>query len=588
MSRGDARVHVVHLRHEHPPAGWGGKSYALQSRMADAQGEWLLFVDADVTLEPDVLSASLATAVKREFDLISLLPRFVGHSFWEKHLQPLAGAATSAMFLIALTNSNVNKTAFANGQFLLVRRAAYDAIGGHEAIRGTLSEDVAIARKLKNAGYRPRLSWADEWAQVRMYEGFGAIFRGWGRNFFVGSLGRPWRILAAIAFIFVCCFSCYAAIAWGLTATRTRSIRGAGGVDRRRRGALAHHDQRAGDHVRLGPKRVVETRCFFRWVRRYWWRSSRGRCGSAPPVASSGAGRSIRATRCGRPSRAMSNTCEIPGVARVEEGRGGMRRVVVNSDLADAEVYLHGAHVTHFHPRGQRAPVLFLSRQSRFEPGKAIRGGVPICFPWFGPHPTDPGLPQHGYARTTGWTLESITQDSDGEIVVSLAFEITPVRHVVTIGRSLRMELHVANPTAQDMEYEEALHTYLHVGDVRRASVTGLERCDYIDKVQDGSRMPATGEPIRFDGETDRVYQDTRDTCIVEDPALGRRIIIEKTNSDCTVVWNPWVEKAKAMKDFGDDEWPAMVCVETANVGDSAVVVGPGDTHTMSATIHVE
>jgi glucose-6-phosphate 1-epimerase len=284
----------------------------------------------------------------------------------------------------------------------------------------------------------------------------------------------------------------------------------------------------------------------------------------------------------------MSNTCEIPGIARVEPGHGGLPRVVVVSDLADAEIYLHGAHVTHFRPREQREPVLFISRQSRFEPGKAIRGGVPICFPWFGPHPTDPNLPQHGHARTTGWTLESIAQNSDGEVVVSLELPVAPLRHVVTIGRALKMELHVTNPTAQEMEYEEALHTYLHVGDVRRASVAGLERCDYSDKVQGGRRVAATGEPIRFEGETDRVYQATQDSCIVVDPALGRRIIVEKTNSNSTVVWNPWIEKAKAMKDFGDDEWPAMLCVETANVGESAVVLGPGKSHAMTATIRVE
>jgi glycosyltransferase involved in cell wall biosynthesis len=212
----DPRVRPVHLSHASIPPGWGGKSYALHCGLEHARGEWLLFVDADVELEPDALSQSLAVAVKREFDLVSLLPKFIGKDFWERLLQPLAGAATAGMFAIALTNSNQSRTAFANGQFLLVKRSAYDAVGGHEAIRGTLSEDVALARKLKEAKFRPRLSWADDFARVRMYEGLGGVIKGWGRNFYVGSHGRPWRMIAAVLFILVFGFAMWPALAWGI------------------------------------------------------------------------------------------------------------------------------------------------------------------------------------------------------------------------------------------------------------------------------------------------------------------------------------------------------------------------------------
>lgn len=213
----DSRLSVVHIKEGSLPPGWGGKSFALHTGLQQAAGQWLLFVDADVQLEPDVLSATIGWATKREFDLISILPTFVSGTLSEGVLQPLAGAATSAMFVIALTNNNQwPKSAFANGQYLCVRRDAYEAVGGHEAIRGTLSEDVALARNLKIAGYRPRLGWGDSWATVRMYEGFGSIFRGWSRNFYVGSLGKPWRILGLIAFIFLCCFTAYLAAAWGI------------------------------------------------------------------------------------------------------------------------------------------------------------------------------------------------------------------------------------------------------------------------------------------------------------------------------------------------------------------------------------
>lgn len=213
----DRRLRVVHLRDGELPAGWGGKSYALHRGLELADGAWLCFVDADVELLPDIVSATIGWAAAREFDLISILPKFVSRSFSEAVLQPLAGAATAGMFAIALTNAqNLPKSAFANGQYLVVKRSAYDAVGGHEAIRGTLSEDVAIARKLKLAGYKPRLSWGDEWATVRMYQGFASIFRGWSRNFYVGSLGKPWRILGLISFLLINCVSVIPALIWSV------------------------------------------------------------------------------------------------------------------------------------------------------------------------------------------------------------------------------------------------------------------------------------------------------------------------------------------------------------------------------------
>ncbi len=212
----DARVKVLRVRPAQLPAGWGGKNFALHRGVARARGEWLLFVDADVRLQPDAVRAALAVAEGRRFDLLSLLPRFAAGGFWEGLLQPLAGAATGAMFAVALTNANASRAAFANGQFMLVRRAAYERVGGHAAVRGTLSEDVALARRLKRAGLRPRLAWGDALASVRMYDSPGALVRGWARNFSMGQRARAWRILAAAAFVVLCGFSCYAAFAWGV------------------------------------------------------------------------------------------------------------------------------------------------------------------------------------------------------------------------------------------------------------------------------------------------------------------------------------------------------------------------------------
>lgn len=208
-------MRVIHITQ--PPApGWTGKNNACNTAAGQATGEWLLFVDSDVVLEPDVLSASMAVVLRKKFDLISLLPRLESHSLWESLLVPLAAGAASSMYLISLTNTQHVKTAFANGQFLMISRAAYDAIGRHEVVRDRYCEDVEIARLVKEKGLRPRVSWGKEFCAVRMYSSLEGIIRGWSRIYYAARVGSPWRVLAAAAFVIVCGFSAYAAIGWSV------------------------------------------------------------------------------------------------------------------------------------------------------------------------------------------------------------------------------------------------------------------------------------------------------------------------------------------------------------------------------------
>jgi len=273
----------------------------------------------------------------------------------------------------------------------------------------------------------------------------------------------------------------------------------------------------------------------------------------------------------------------VPGVLRIDEGRGSLPRVSVTSNLATAEIYLHGAHLTQWQPRGAK-PVLFMSEKSWFEPGKPIRGGVPVCFPWFGPRPDSPA---HGFARISSWDLVSCAVQPDGAVraAFQLGSDESTIGLTFTIGGTLEMDLEVRSKAA--FTFEEALHTYFAVADVRQVSVDGLANTDYLDKVDAFKRKTQSPEPIRIAGETDRVYLNTRTTCTVHDPGLGRTLTIEKEGSGTTVVWNPWIAKAKAMPDFGDDEWPQMICVETANVGDGAVRLDAGGSHRMSVRIRV-
>ena len=288
---------------------------------------------------------------------------------------------------------------------------------------------------------------------------------------------------------------------------------------------------------------------------------------------------------------------EFSDRATFEDAPGGLVRLRVSTALCEATVYLHGAHIAHYQPAGA-APVLFLSAASHFAPGKPIRGGVPVIFPWFGPRAGRPDSPAHGFARTLPWQVEALAADDLGTVSLILRLDSDEttrahwphdfvLRHKITFGASLDMQLEVENVSGAPFEFEEALHTYLAVADVREIGITGLEGADYLDKVDSLQRKPQGAEPIRITSETDRVYLETRTTCVLDDPRLARRITVEKSGSDTTVIWNPWIAKAKAMADFGDDEWPAMMCIETANAGENAVTLTPGGIHTMRAALSV-
>ena len=294
----------------------------------------------------------------------------------------------------------------------------------------------------------------------------------------------------------------------------------------------------------------------------------------------------------------LKSAFEIPGAIAIEPGGGGLTIIAISAGGANsgwsaaAEVYLNGATLTRYDFNGK--PVLFLSRTSKFEAGKAIRGGVPIIFPWFGPHATDPKLPQHGFVRAAEWSLASTSVGPEGEAIVALAMESSDatravwphdfaLRYTVTVGRRLVMELEVTNRSDSEFRFEEALHTYLAVSDVRNIQITGLERTEYIDKVEGMARKRMGDAPLALDGETDRVYLNTLAECRLHDPARGS-IRVGKEGSYSTVVWNPW-DKAESLPDLAGQQWPGMVCIETVNAKENAVSLASGESHRMRAAI---
>lgn len=280
----------------------------------------------------------------------------------------------------------------------------------------------------------------------------------------------------------------------------------------------------------------------------------------------------------------------IPGLS-FEQNHNGLVSVVIQSAACTGELFFQGAHVSSWRPFGHE-PVLWLSQKSNYEKGKPIRGGVPICFPWFGPNASNTTLPAHGFARLQEWQLVGAQQKNSGAMELSLETTIDPFRlsFQVEFGNELKMTLKTLLPqnAMSSQSYEDALHTYFSVSDVRTISIRGLEPASFIDKVDDAQLKPATDSPIRIESETDRVYLDTQSDCVLEDTQWKRAIRVAKLGSASTVVWNPWIDKSKRMADFGDAEWPGMVCIETANIGDSRIRLSPGESHSTTAVISVD
>jgi glucose-6-phosphate 1-epimerase len=283
----------------------------------------------------------------------------------------------------------------------------------------------------------------------------------------------------------------------------------------------------------------------------------------------------------------------IPGIAAVIEGHGGLAKVAITAPAAAGEMYLHGAHVTSWRSRDAEE-ALFVSSQSRWEDGHAIRGGIPICFPWFANKADDPSAPAHGFVRTKAWQLESVVQNGDA-VTIDMSTQSDagtkkwwPADFQLllraTFGFELKLELVLTNTGPTELRCEEALHSYFRVGQIEKVRVRGLDKVSYLDKTDLNCEKTQLG-PVVFVSETDRVYLNTQQAIDLEDDSLNRHIHIVKANSLTTVLWNPWVQKARNLSDLGDGEWMRMVCVETSNVSDFAVNLPPGQEHTMRAII---
>ena len=280
-----------------------------------------------------------------------------------------------------------------------------------------------------------------------------------------------------------------------------------------------------------------------------------------------------------------------PGKVSFLDGQGELPMVEVTTAWSRAEIYLQGAHVTHF-KKNDEPPLLFMSQVSRFVEGQPIRGGIPVIFPWFGMREA---MGQHGFARTKPWDLKEFAPAPDGSVSVRFRLPDSPeassyppftAEYVVTVSDKLKLELVVTNTSGEEpLVFENCLHTYFEVGDIKGTSVHGLKGASYLDKVENFAKKNEKNDAIKIGSEVDRIYLNSTGPVEVLDPKLKRKIRVEKHGSTSTVVWNPWIAKAQQMPDFGNDEYLRMVCIEPGNVSSNQISLPPGETSRLTVTI---
>ncbi len=280
-----------------------------------------------------------------------------------------------------------------------------------------------------------------------------------------------------------------------------------------------------------------------------------------------------------------------PGRIAFRSGQAGLPIVALVNPYGSCEVSLYGGHVLDYRPTGH-LPVLFTSKQAVYEPGKPIRGGIPVCWPWFGPC-QDKAQPQHGFARTLQWGLQATEYTADvTELRLTLsdseqtrrtwpyAFDLT-LR--IWLDQSLNLALTTVNRDTRSFTLTQAFHPYFRVRQIMDATVHGLDNAPYSDLV---TGLTATQKGlVNIRSETDRVYTPAELACVLHDPAIGRAIALTYSGAKRLVIWNPWIDKARTLSDFGDDEYTRMLCIEPANTADDAVTLAPGEQHTLSLAI---
>jgi glucose-6-phosphate 1-epimerase len=287
----------------------------------------------------------------------------------------------------------------------------------------------------------------------------------------------------------------------------------------------------------------------------------------------------------------------ITGQLTFVEGGGGFPFIQIDNAKASAVISVYAGQVLSFQPANEPHNLLFLSEAAYYQAGKAIKGGVPICWPWFGPDPERLGRPAHGFVRNRFWNVIQ-TEVKTGDIKVTLGLTDTPETRAIwphsfalaleiTVGDSLNLELVTRNTGKEGFSITQAFHTYFKVGHIGEVVVLGLENANYIDKVDNGAHKRQKGA-VTINAEVDRIYRDAPNELVIDDTALDRRIRVASQGSKTAVVWNPWEKISAEMGDLKDDDYEYLLCVETANADTDVVEVGPNSESRLMANYRIE
>jgi glucose-6-phosphate 1-epimerase len=292
----------------------------------------------------------------------------------------------------------------------------------------------------------------------------------------------------------------------------------------------------------------------------------------------------------------LNQTYSIEDAITFEAGPQGLPMINITAQGAEASISCQGAQVVSYIPSGEK-PVIWTSKKAIYAKGNAIRGGIPICWPWFGPHSTDESKPSHGIARTAMWHVSATKRGEAGIVELTMALNSSDHTNMLfpydfqlqihfIFGATLSVTLTATNTDTKPYKTTGALHSYFAVSDISKIKITGVENVTYIDKVN-CKKIKSSPDPITFTEETDRVYEKTKAVCVIHDPQWKRKIMVEKTGSHATVIWNPWKDKCKKMADMQDSEYQEMVCVEAANAGIDLISLLPGESHQLSTMVSV-
>jgi len=282
----------------------------------------------------------------------------------------------------------------------------------------------------------------------------------------------------------------------------------------------------------------------------------------------------------------------------IVEGEGGFPLIKIDNQHAIALISIYGAQVLSYRPKSEQKDLLFVSDKAYFKEGKAIKGGIPICWPWFGQDQEKIGKQMHGFARKMLWKLEETSSLENGEIAIVLSLNETQETQklwphefkltlTIKVGELLKLSLKTVNTGDSAFIVTQALHTYFAIDDVHQTKIHGLDKVTYIDKVGGKSETKLQINDLPIEQEVDRIYTDVPAELGLSDESTNRKVSIKSKASKTAIVWNPWIAISKESGDLADDAYRQFVCIETANAVEDKVIIEPSESHTLEAVYSI-